>query len=160
MLLMMKFSHKDKLHLVVQEAAIPPVPPFLLHLFSPCFPSSIWVTIQIRWQMGKCKKNLYMFEGENISPVLFCFLPYLWPSFFCYSPDHLKTQGFGRIQGHQWKECSSMCSQLTLAWMGKETGKCHLTLPILCSPLHELPSTTSQRLSEAPRVRKMSPQPA
>lgn len=88
---------------MVQEAAVPPVPPFLLHLFSPCFPSSIWVTIQIRWQMGKCKKNLYMFEGENISPVLFCFLPYLWPSFFCYSPDHLKTQGFGRIQGHQWK---------------------------------------------------------
>lgn len=156
-LLVMKVSHKEKLHLVVQEAAIPPDPLFLPTLFSPCFPSSIWVTIQIRWHIGKI---LYMFEGENIPPVLICFLPCLWPSFFCYSLDHLKPQGSGRIQGHQWKECSSMCSRLNLAWMGKDTANCHLIPPttVFSSPWST--STTSQRLSEESRGRKMSPQHA
>lgn len=142
-LLVMKFSHKEKLHLVIQEAAVPPVLPSLPALFSLCFPSSIWVTIQIRWHVGKI---LYMFEGQNIPPVLFSFLPYLWPSFFCYSPDHLKTQGFGRIQGQQWKECSSRCPWLTLARMGKGTGNCHLTLP---TTVFSSPWGTIKHISEA-----------
>lgn len=57
---------------MVQEAAVPPAPPCLPLLFSPCFPSSIWVMIPIRRHV---EKILYMFEGENVPPVLFCFLP-------------------------------------------------------------------------------------
>lgn len=93
---------------------------------------------------------------------LFSFAFLLFVTFlFCYSPSQLKTQGFGRIQGHQWKECSSFCSQLTLAWMGKDTGICHLTLPatMFSSPWSTI-NFISEPFAEESRGRKMSPQHA
>lgn len=104
MLLVMKLSHKEKLHLLRKNMALLCSPRSHSPFLPPLYCGDTVQGFKPGSMLGKSCTCCLKERREYATCSILLSFPFMTYLFSC-GLDHLKTQGFGSIHGHQWKEC-------------------------------------------------------